>query len=950
MAATGIPAAVSLSKFLTARQAEIKSIVKLLENSEHGRRAFQTLPRHMQRRKASLNPKRLPHYLRERHKREGGNNAKITRRPSRKYRRRPRLLLEEYNRRQKEFVWLETHIWHAKRFHMIRRWGYALPDVSTYKGYRSSIRAAKSSCLAQDVSYMCCIELEGNPTTILAGLKRITLPGDLSSITVPGVQQGRQWETVTFFKPDMQPHGALGDVDIMWLPTVSCHADNPSENVRLWIWVHPSAHSHIVQAVADLYGLVKVNSSSDSKDQKKVKKKDPVDVDEGDVDNKVVGSKGTEDVTDVTPSVEAVPAKEKELGASIKRKSESTDSGAKKKKFKDVNGVKLALKNIPFERTPKYHNSSGISMTLLKDTLCRFRLTGPETVSVLKAAFFPANAQVESLEDNSIPDDEYVKKISWCKDYYCEEDKLQCHKAQVEAWRRLTGSNLKKRMVLPLTVRDPRATLPKKKAPIQQAKGAEKSFASTLWPVDSPMYSSEIRDTISLSKEPDCEVNKRRAELLVPGSALPEIPEESKLPLLLLSRPSTHAIGYGSGLDIIVCSGWGMSVWLPIVLNGGVAAGQQAEANLLMEFLTPQTPNLLPDTPSGSYYSDVIAQERRIEYFKRPPSCRHNYIKLSIQYPFSCPWVRLVQDWTKGTQNIYVLRNPDLLRYLANCVGDAYDVVRRNKGKQKCAEEFASNDSPAESVDLVMDEINESLQDYNVINKGTEKIKGKQELSKYEELQQSAPGCLVKVKIILDEKGSVEPCAMVCLPRDEDIEKKIKNEFLEPIHNDSQQEQRAELKREHNRIKRKIHDMKTKTKMKVEQEFSTEGFVQSEHTFKKVTEMALQHLEDSNKDIFEKHRSYNSNMEDLWLMRKDHELQCCSLKIVGYITHGTFSMTIGRGAGIGWVALKPLLDYLHLHKKSQSSNDADTDIKVNSVLIRNPSSLKYFWGKLFIVK
>ncbi|XP_064092330.1 ribonucleases P/MRP protein subunit POP1-like [Macrobrachium nipponense] len=938
MAAAHVPGGLPFNTFLTVRQAEIKSIVKLLEDSDHGRRAFQTLPRHMQRRKVSLNPKRLPRYLLERHRREGGNNAKITRRPSRKYRRRPRLLLEEYNRRQKEFVWLETHIWHSKRFHMIRRWGYALSDESTYKGYRSSIRAAKSSCLAQDISYMCCIELEGSPTAILAGLKRITQPRDLSSITVPGVQQGHQWETVTFFKPDMQPHGALGDVDIMWLPTVSCHADNPSRNVRLWIWVHPSAHNHIVEAVADLYGLVKINSSSDSKDQKNVEKKDAVDVDEGDVDNEIV-HKVTEDV------------KEKELGASIKRKIESTNSGPKKKKCKNVNRVKLALKNIPFDRTPKYLNSSGVSMTLLKDTLCRFRLTGPEAVSVLKAAFFPANVQVENLEDNSIPDGECVGNISWCKDYYCDEDKLQCHKAQVGAWKGLTGSSIKKRMVLPLTVRDPRATLPKKKTPIQQTKGADNSFASIPWPVDSPLYSSEIRDTISLSKEPDCEVNKRRAELLVPGSALPEIPEESKLPILLLTRPSTHAIGYGSGLDVIVCSGWGMSVWLPIVLNGGVAAGQQAEANLLMEFLTPQTPNLLPDTPSGSYYSDIIAQERRVEYFKRPPSCRYNYIKLNIQYPFSCPWVRLVQDWNKGTQNIYVLRNPDLLRYLANCVGDAFDVVRRNKGKQKCPEEFASNDSPAESVDLVMDEINESLQEYNVISKGTDKIKGKQELSKYEELQRSAPGCLVKVKIILDEKGSVEPSAMICLPREEDIEKKIKNEVVEPIQTDSQQEQRAELKREHNRIKRKIHDMKTKTKMKVDQEFSTGGFVQSQPTFKKVTEMALQHLEDSNKDIFEKHRSYNSNMEKLWLMRKDHELQCCSLKIVGYITHGTFSMTIGRGAGIGWVALKPLLDYLHSHKKSQSSNDdADTDIKVNSVLIRNPSSLKYFWGKLFIIK
>lgn len=37
-------------------------------------------------------------------------------RPSRRYRRRPQNLLSEYNRRQRNHIWLETHIWHAKRY------------------------------------------------------------------------------------------------------------------------------------------------------------------------------------------------------------------------------------------------------------------------------------------------------------------------------------------------------------------------------------------------------------------------------------------------------------------------------------------------------------------------------------------------------------------------------------------------------------------------------------------------------------------------------------------------------------------------------------------------------------------------------------------------------------------------------------------------------------------
>lgn len=74
---------------------------------------------------------------------------KPSRRPSRKYRRRPSNLLQEYNRRSKKDVWLETHIWHAKRFHMKREWGYALPDTATCRGHRASLRAATTGCLLQ---------------------------------------------------------------------------------------------------------------------------------------------------------------------------------------------------------------------------------------------------------------------------------------------------------------------------------------------------------------------------------------------------------------------------------------------------------------------------------------------------------------------------------------------------------------------------------------------------------------------------------------------------------------------------------------------------------------------------------------------------------------------------------------------------------------------------------
>ena len=68
---------------------------------------------------------------------------------SRKARRRHGNLLLDFNRRQRRNVWLETHIWHAKRFHMAKRWGYCLGERPTYKCYRACYRAMSSHCLLQ---------------------------------------------------------------------------------------------------------------------------------------------------------------------------------------------------------------------------------------------------------------------------------------------------------------------------------------------------------------------------------------------------------------------------------------------------------------------------------------------------------------------------------------------------------------------------------------------------------------------------------------------------------------------------------------------------------------------------------------------------------------------------------------------------------------------------------
>lgn len=81
----------------------------------------------------------------------------------------------KYTKRQKEFVWLPTHMWHVKRFHMVKKWGYQIPLSPSQKCFRAVNRSAKSGCLLYDTCYTSSCIIEANSSE---GFKKI-----LSSIS-----------------------------------------------------------------------------------------------------------------------------------------------------------------------------------------------------------------------------------------------------------------------------------------------------------------------------------------------------------------------------------------------------------------------------------------------------------------------------------------------------------------------------------------------------------------------------------------------------------------------------------------------------------------------------------------------------------------------------------------------------------------------------------------------
>ncbi|AAS50584.1 ABL187Cp [Eremothecium gossypii ATCC 10895] len=86
----------------------------------------------------------------------------------------------KYMRRQRFFTWLPTHVWNAKRSHMMKRWGYQIPWSPTQKCFRMTHRLlgptiASNGAMCADTSYMGTMVVSAdNSGTVAAFADRLT--------------------------------------------------------------------------------------------------------------------------------------------------------------------------------------------------------------------------------------------------------------------------------------------------------------------------------------------------------------------------------------------------------------------------------------------------------------------------------------------------------------------------------------------------------------------------------------------------------------------------------------------------------------------------------------------------------------------------------------------------------------------------------------------------------
>ncbi|XP_025074937.1 ribonucleases P/MRP protein subunit POP1 [Pogonomyrmex barbatus] len=508
----GLPYEVSIMNFVSSRAHEISAMTSSIENPKQTKLIFQKLPIYMRRRVMSHNVKRLPHRLRQAHAAQmakSGNSKDLSftnKRPSRKYRRRPSNLLSEYNRRQQNKIWLETHIWHAKRFHMINKWGYKIANHPNDKCFRANYRAARKHCLIVDMSYYTCIEITGEENLLITTLRTHCNTTTLTFAAKKYID-GHREGTLMFFKRNGYPYFPIGNVNFFWQP-------KKSDIRTIWIWIHPAFYDDFLNEIISSFEF-KLN-------------------------------KIEQELIDTIPNLY------------------TNDAGCKMIILKNILNrfrlhgplsLEVLTKALQLPSLSKLDFSSEIDYTILNaDNLSN--MNKMDTSKILEDSNIQSTEQIatDEISEENITISEHLstqlKKKAWYINYYKKQENMEAFEVQEQMWQKLKNlgspNHLPTNMIMGITVLDPRFYLPEKrtKCNIETAETFSQSILVEPLPNSncSPIWDIEIRRIVSSSYMSTSIINKLRSECLVPGISNDQYYDENimaKIPIFLIQKPGT---------------------------------------------------------------------------------------------------------------------------------------------------------------------------------------------------------------------------------------------------------------------------------------------------------------------------------------------------------------------------------------------------------------------------
>eukprot|EP00371_Babesia_bovis_P002536 XP_001611183.1 ribonucleases domain containing protein [Babesia bovis T2Bo] len=237
---------VNVKKFLESRCFEIEELISHVKRSDKQDRVFQRLPFVLRRRATSHNPFRVPKKLRLHLAREMVRSMPKCSKRLRKDVRRRLNRLEEYRRRCERNQWLETHLYHAKRFKMATIWGYRIAFRSSQKCRRRCIRACKRRCVIHDLSYVRAVGVSGKLSVLRDAFRLIF--SDSAFMFQERLLSGEYRSTAYAYSCRDTGYHMICPTSFIWIQHdgVASASDATRE---IWFFVHPSSINEFMDTV-----------------------------------------------------------------------------------------------------------------------------------------------------------------------------------------------------------------------------------------------------------------------------------------------------------------------------------------------------------------------------------------------------------------------------------------------------------------------------------------------------------------------------------------------------------------------------------------------------------------------------------------------------------------------------------------------------------------------------
>ena len=259
---------------------------------------------------------------------------------------------------------------------------------------------------------------------------------------IKGTREG----STVLYSHDSYPRNALGPAKFLWRPLeVSNEGDTSSTRRQFWLWVHPACYGEVMAELRVIFNIPVCSTLVENEGHSKNKPR-----------------------------------------SKLTQKSKNP-----KKHVDDVRPTQLET---------DCFTSGAITVTSLKDVMCRFSLSGPLSNAILTNLLQGAviASTVKSQEEESkdqvnhtvkqnggtgkLPapgcnigeagdvaaSENHDEKQRWWRNYFAGKSEAgELHQRQLDLWKELQGlqspGELGPHVVLGLTVRDPRISLPKKK-------------------------------------------------------------------------------------------------------------------------------------------------------------------------------------------------------------------------------------------------------------------------------------------------------------------------------------------------------------------------------------------------------------------------------------------------------------------------------------------------------